>query len=621
MATAIQLNVLDTISSGLGLSRNGAIANEIANYQAQVPIEKIRTIYTTIGAFNSNANANLYSAMNSIGSGVTQAQWLIDHYPRTVTPKTSANLIYYGNSTQTPFSVSYSQVLAQQSNLPFADGLSGFANVFLTAYGHAQSVFDTVASVNLLQPQTYNDAGQGYTSPADLATGGLASTAATVIQTVNGWGTLYDVQNISTIGDPYVFGQNLLNQQLGKYGNWEANLALAGLDTTNLTAVPQSTTTIIPTLSSQSVNMYVGAIGIPTTANVPYTTVVTGNSPDVVLAIYANVTGANLDAIVTATGNYRPSTDIKSLADYLNFDRAIPGSVRNRLRDLRITNFSDLGQYLNKSLSSGSYRSWNEVVEFLYKINVPTYSTDQTKAPGTALVTSDVIGRILANTGTGTGELGQPIMSDFLGSCAGIPHAEILANINLNYGTVLSSSTLTSAMNSLESAVNTYITAYTQYALGLYINPLYPAPSIVPVQTAVTAVNSALNNVPSSLAFGYAEAAFRKSYEHLNKEVELLTLAGAEFGPASGKILQALASGIAAFASDRTQLMTYDFFQNIISNDAGGDNIQSAIAEKINTPVLTRQGISTNNDPNPVLAISQASNQNIPLTTYLSRNK
>jgi hypothetical protein len=173
-------------------------------------------------------------------------------------------------------------------------------------------------------------------------------------------------------------------------------------------------------------------------------------------------------------------------------------------------------------------------------------------------------------------------------------------------------------VSTLLTAVNSYISNYQSWNEGAGLGT---QPSIAPVQTAVTAVNSALNTIPSSGAFASAEAAFKASYTHLNKEVFLLQKAGVVFDQAATPSLTALGSGIASFASDKTRINTYTFFQNIISSDNNGDDIKNAIAENINVGHLVSQGISVNNDPDPNQAINQAAQQNLPLNTYLSRNK
>ena len=86
-------------------------------------------------------------------------------------------------------------------------------------------------------------------------------------------------------------------------------------------------------------------------------------------------------------------------------------------------------------------------------------------------------------------------------------------------------------------------------------------------------------------------------------------------------MLRTLAKQVASLGTDKVQYQTYQFFANIITNDANGDAIRSAISEYLNLTLLTKSGITTSNDPNPNNAILQAAAQNIPISTYLSQNK
>ena len=59
----------------------------------------------------------------------------------------------------------------------------------------------------------------------------------------------------------------------------------------------------------------------------------------------------------------------------------------------------------------------------------------------------------------------------------------------------------------------------------------------------------------------------------------------------------------------------------VITNDAAGDVIRAAISESINRSKLQSVGIVSSSDPQPSMAIVQAKNQNIPISTYLKQNK
>ena len=85
--------------------------------------------------------------------------------------------------------------------------------------------------------------------------------------------------------------------------------------------------------------------------------------------------------------------------------------------------------------------------------------------------------------------------------------------------------------------------------------------------------------------------------------------------------LNSFAQRFGTMAADSTQTYAYQFFSNIITADSYGDTIRSAIAEAFNIKLLQSKGISFTTDPSPAQMIQQAQAQNIPLSTYISRNK
>jgi hypothetical protein len=615
MATALQLIAGNTIMSSRGLGTNGEFINEITSYQAKESISTIKTIFDATKAANVLLQANLFPVLDSIGTGVSRAQWLIDFYPANITPSSSSAVQLWGNTLP---AASFSNTIKQQALLPFANGYTGFANVFYTVYGHTTSVFDIVSSVYLLKNKTYGELGPGYTGPLDLATAGIGTTSDLISGTVSKWGTMYDVDNINSFGDPYVFGQNLLNQGLGKYGDWDVKLSQAGLDITNLPIIPQTTTTVTQAPGVLSESTFIGQVDVPFVSNVVTTTVVTGNSPSVVLNIYKQVTGANLQAIVSATGitTNSASNDITSLADYLNFDKAIDATVINDLKNRGVNSFEKLSDFIQVKVGSGIYKDWKSLGAFLATVDVPDYKSPVTTFANTVAVSPQVSDTITLETGVGTGCFTQPIIRDYLGACMGQPHTEYFKTLNNTHGYVLTSS-VTSALNSLKSAVDQYITDGDTWLVDTLLNP---APDITPVSTAVSTLQSALNSVPTTEYFNQAQNAHYQSIIKLKTEVDQLQKIGVVFGPSTVNLLN-FGMGISGFAIDDTQVESSQFFANIINRDIYGDTLRSAIAERTNTTKLGRAGIELNNDADPAGKIFNADLQGVPLSTYLSQNK
>lgn len=656
MASAAQLNATLTIVNGQGLSVNPDLLANLAEFQSHTTISTIKNIY-------GNANlavGNVISSINNIGVGVTKNLWVIDYYPGNIAPASSASFSPWLANTTKPvgsfitngghvytvtgnvFGLSFdsvagnvslvgaSDLIKKQGTICFDNGMVGFANVFTIAQSYATSVFDTVSSVNLLQNKTYGSSGLGYKNQTDLVTGGVGNTAPLLGNIVSGWGTMYNITNINLITDPYVFGQNLLNQNLGSYGNLSDNLAATGLDPTDITKVPQSSSTTSHAPSSITSQSFVGEVELPIIANVTTTTTVTGNSPAVVLAIYANITGANLASIVSATGFTSTNEKLKTLADYLDFNKVVDSNVLVELKNLGINNFSDFTTYLNSRVGQGYFKSWSALATFLNTLEVPALKHTTTTADQNVL-TPGAIAALNAQTGTGSGPFNNPVMLDYFGALAGIPYASTFHLLNRNYSVV--AGPIITAFGQLQSAIDAYIIAYNAWlATGTPNTAVYPdpdnstppvgdPPSTGGIDSAVGNINSLLNST-TGVELDACNAAYYQMLNQLAVEVANLNKAGVVFGPAPANLLFGFGQRIGSLgAVDKTGLETHKIITNIITNDAAGDTIRAVIAETNNVNILGTSGITMTNDPNPRQIYSQAVSQNIPITTYLSQNK
>jgi hypothetical protein len=606
MASALQLNAVNSIINGRGLGTSPALITQVTAFQNLASVQYVNGIFTSVGATGANIKANLYPILNTLTSTALYGQWLLDFYPSASTPISNGGVVLYGNVTAT---ASFSQTLLSQANVSFSNGISGFSNAYSTCSGYALSNLDTVASANILVNKTYAQSGLGYTGPADLATNGIGASGAILANVVANWGTMYDISNIRTFGDPYVFGQNLINQGLGAIGNLSTQFTNAGLDLTDLTAAPAAATTTTHNESTISSSTAIGVVELQTLA--PSTTVGSsaGSSPSVMTAIFQSVTGANLTAIVNATQITVNNSQITNLGDYLNFDKVISRNLSYQLRQLGITDFATLGAYLQKLVGKGSFTSWSQMAKFFNSIVVPNFSTTQVSDPNAPVVSSSVASSLTANLPTGSGQLGNPIMIDFFGATAGIPYTANLQTLVSGYGNV--SSTVESALSTLSSAVTNYITAFNASS--------YPTTSAV--TSAVNAVNTALGQLGNTSAVWATQTAYVNMINRLTTEVNNQTAARAGFGTVTSQGLSGFAQNVTNLATDSSLANSKQIFDNIITNDSYGDTIRAAVAEKLNATILASVGLSNNNDPNPVQALTQSQQQNVPLTTYITQNQ
>ena len=618
MSSALQLTAIASIINGQGLAQNSALSSAIGAFHALPSVNYTTNVYNFAANSIDTGDANLGAILGNLGLGVNNnTQWMLDFYPPNVTPtcSTSIGYVFQSNIDLTYANISniasFSYTLNNQSQAAFAYGLSGFANVFNVTYGYAYSALDIVGSIYILKDKTYSQSGIGYSSINDLATAGIGTSGNLIAQTVSNWGTMYDATKLNLIGDPYVFGQNLLNQGLGNYGNLSAKLTAAGLDVSDITAIPQTTTVTKQTAGTLTVNSMVGAVDLPITNNVTTTNVVTANSPDVVIGIYKTITGNDLAEIVAATQTtILPNSQIITLADYLNFNKIIPANLQANYLNLGISNLNQFGNYVYSIIGRSNLVTWTDIATLLSSIQSPTFSVQVTANSSAPILSSATINTLQNYAGTGSGPLTNPIMSDFLGTTAGIPYTGLVNNLVNLYKTITPSNVETTLVN-LGNTVKTYASASALGKLGLTST----------LQSEVLAVNSALNALGNTTAVLQAANVYYSILNGIPTEISNLSKAGATIGPAPNSILFNFAQNIGSLFSDTTKTQSYEVIANLITNDQYGDTIRAAIAEYNNISTLRQYGIVSHNDPAPSQAIDNAHAQNIPLSTYLSQNK
>lgn len=617
MASALQLTAQNTILNGQGLAVNPNVLSQISTLRSQQPYYYIANVFSTLSSANATYGntASLGNILTSIGYGVTQGQWLLDLYPTTVTPVSSGGVTYYGSGNLFIFGnvnnskmASFTRTITTQVDMPFSYGVQGFANVFQTSYGYINSTFDTVSSVYLLQNKTYSQSGIGYTGPSDLATYGVNNNGSIIAAAVENFGTMYDVTNLSKIGDVYVFGQNLLNQGFGTYGGLSSKLTAAGLNINNLSQIPSSSSVTTTQTATSTVSTPIGSVGLPTLTNVTTEIVITGNSPDVVIDIYSTITGSDLDAIIAGTGIVLPaSASINSLADFLTLSNVVDTATYNELGTLSIQTLSDLGSYLQAKIGGGYAPTWASVANFFSNIVSPTLSTTSTSNPNATVISSSLASSLLSKYGTGSGPFNNMILLDLLGATEGSKYIPLLAILNNNYSSLSSSINLTSLMQTLDTEVTQYVAFNGNLGNAAIIS-------------TVSAINAGLNSLTGTLA-QESQTAYNEIITGIQNEYNNLIKAGVVFNSSYPAVLNSFASSFTTLATDQVKFNTYQFFGNLITNDANGDTLKLALAEDLNISALSTVGIASKNDPNPASIIASAAQQNTPINTYITQNQ
>ena len=617
MATAASLNATSTVIGNHGLAVNANVLAVINTFQSKPTFTLLTNIYANANTYG-NVAIVIVPILDTLGGNATQAHLLLDLYPGNITPVASIPPISssgvahrFGNLA------SVSGTIKNQAQGPFNNGMAGFANVLITAQGYASSVFDTVASIFMLRNKTYGKSGLKYNGITDLVTGGIGENAALLGNVISGWGTMYNITNINLISDPYVFGQNLLDQNFGSYGNLEAKLAATGLDTTDITKIPATTTTVTQVTSTLSTQTIVGPVELPTMANVVTTNTVTGNSPDVVVNIYKTITGSNLSAIISGTA-FTTNPKIQTLADLLDFNKAVDSTLLPKLNSIGIRNFTEFTAYLNSRVGQSTFTDWSKLANFLTTVSVPVLPYTTTTA-NTSVLLPSTITTLLNLTGTGTGPFNNPVMLDYLGAVSGTPYTTHFSIINKDYDSLVPP--VYTALQGVNSAVSQVNAGFLASAPGDEANCVVQSSDVDSLISAVAVVDATMNSIPSSVLQS-SQTSYYRMLNSLTTEVSNLGKAGVIFTSASNSLLLSFGQRMGSLGSpDPSDLGTDLVMANLITNDAYGDTIKAVITETKNISTLGQAGINMSNDPNPRQALSQSKAQNIPLTTYLSQNK
>lgn len=544
--SVIGLNAIAAINSNNGLSVSANLSPTLTSYNS------LPTVALATQIFNTAANVADSGLLTSTLKGLS-----------------SSGTVLYG-ITPTTGVPSFTTTISTQAAAPFSNGVAGFANVSSQVSTFLFQSFDVAGSAQLLKNKTYQTSGPGYTNQIDLVSGGLGTLAPVLSKAVSGFGTMYDINNLSMLGDPYVFCNNLLNQGLGAFGNLQSNLASVGITKSNI-------------LNSQAV---------------------AGSSPDVIVNILSQITGQDLLEIISATGFLTNTGAVNSLKDVLILSKVVSPDVVKALGAVDIVDLNGVGLFLNNRLGQGTFTSFADMSAMLGAIIVPNQTSIVTNS-NSLVIASNTISTLASVTGTGTGPYNNPVMSDMLGSCAGIPYVANFSNITASIKTV-NLSTVLANLTALYTTVNTYITGGT-----------FNSTTVAPVASAVSAMNTYVASLMNNQTLMQSQTLYTNSYTHLTTEISLLNLANITIAsPATTpNRLPDLARAVTSIGNDSYQFGLIPFYNALANNDSYGDSIRSAIAESFNSQLLQSKGIPFNNTVQPATKLAQAQSFGISITT------
>jgi hypothetical protein len=405
------------------------------------------------------------------------------------------------------------------------------AGAFVTASLATQTMLET------FYDQTFDDLGISVTNHSSAVANGLSNIfgtdaqMATLSNGIRRFGTAYDVKNLNKLGDPATFIQNLID-----YGFAE----------------------------TQKSDYIIGGYLLPTTWRT--------DDANTLLIFLSSIKGDTLNKIISQTG-LRPNSTITDLSQLLDLSKIFNSA------ELAVVPGGDFAGLANEFINlGGRFKSFTEVADLLNNIEVPvlTYLDAYTD-----IISDSDYANLSASIGTGTGSLGNPTITDVMGSIAGVTHSTAL--------TTISSCLTTAESDTAGTALNANLAnVITQCATGLASK----------IDNAFVALWSAANTFNTTTALSSTattgNSAVTAMQSQVTTELNNLLLAGIQLDditPAGVTGILSMVNNLHDYGVDSQGLNYATLFEGCRQSNAGGDAIHAALVEGRNLLVQSRNSL------------------------------
>jgi len=392
---------------------------------------------------------------------------------------------------------------------------------------------------NLLESMykmSFSDLGIGVTDFASSLNNGLTADEIDLLgKGLRNFGTAFDIKNYGRLYDPFIFVTNLIAQGL---------------------------------LSKDWYSIYVSTRS-------------TDTESDLMKAL-ALVTGSDLDNIIAKTGIQLPYPSlVTNLAHLLELSRIFPADSLLVVPAGTMTGLSVLLTNIG-----GTYSSFVEFADMIDSLSVPDipYLNAYTQ-----VIPDAEYNRLTVKLGSGNGADTNPLVTDMLGSVAGVVHANALANI---------SSALTSTLTYTEAQILSTKLAdlYTACGTG---NVTFIDSNIALTWTAANAFTTLCNtNSTLSSVVTQANLAVQAMTSQVVLELNNLLLADANIdatAPTGVNGVLGMVGSLHDYGVDTYRLDYNTLFNGCLQSNVGGDAVRASLIEGQNiakqraksVPVLT----------------------------------
>jgi len=438
-------------------------------------------------------------------------------------------------------------------------GNQDFILLFNSADTYVSTVADVARATTQFAGQSFGNLGVGVSNYTQVLTNGVPGNLITVGPYLQNFGSVYDFSNLRTVGTAQNLVASLIAQGLDATLGLTTQIATAGYNIS--TSVPSTT----PPVSIYSV---------PT---------------PVLTSILQGITGSDLTRIITQT-SATTVNPVNTAADLLLVESFIQQNILT-WAGLATGNpglLTIVNQLINLGITPGKQYNY-KVGAYLSNIAQPNFTSLNNLS---SVLPANIAATISSSLGSGKGTYGNPLMSDLIGTVAGVAHLDA-------YTTVLNAANVASAT----STGSTLTTTATVLRSAIVLNSGIPA-AYSAFQSAVSAFNSAVSGTDVvSVAIANANESIADSLEQLATETTNLGIAGIALysGTTSANVtaieIANFVNKLHDYGTDLNQLDYNTILNGIATGNLAGDAIRATLVEGRNIVNSQAIGKSTPSVP------------------------
>ena len=565
--------------TGQGIGVNSTMTSIMATANADPIVSGISSLQAKVSSLDSGSAATLTAILNSFPStfaNVTSTAAAVTNQANSMVPDVKTFIsLYTGAVTYAMTSLDYGACLNQFSGKSFSDlgiGVSNFADA--NSNGLTSLVPGLSNLVNSAKNATFGklsslvDPTVLIKSQASSASSALDTALKSIAIGIGNYGDLFnfgDSQNLT----PSHMVENIQKHGLADSTGLNSAIVAAGYSPSNLSEIPYPI----------------------------YTNVLSG------------ITGKELEKILIQM-NVSPVANLNSAADLLDPVNVMPATAITALGIKQHSGIAGLSQLGNALTNIGVTHLNNAAI-------IDLLSSTQTKIGGylanvTSLVPTTVSSTLPTYIGAGSSAFNTPLMSDLLGSAAGVHTNNFNAAVVQlkNISTSSTGQSIVSAMTVLLAAINA------SSGVSTALTALQSAATTFNAQIAADMYLTASLNAVAAAMLGVTT---HISLENSNLTQAGLSLSSPPTSPAGSLHILNFADKLHNYGVDTTQLGHYDVLSGIATDSLTGDAIKAALLEGKNVSVMTSAGkiATTISDTRRAQATASAS----AIDSYISAYK